>query len=222
MCICGPDQRKEDLLESLAVEAHARGLSLLLADLPGQGGSAGPRRTGRYDIETAISCWVDFLIARDDVAASAIALFGIGAGGALATRGAVTDDRFAAVVCDGGVWDLLERAFVADHIAGGSGWSPRSNPNFARSSIARSIRCPVLVAWGARDGCDAALVVDCCQRLRESGLNIDWRIFEAPVASAGDDPGDFDGPDEAPAGGDPLVNAFVLDWMADRLGAIRR
>jgi len=68
ICVGGPDHFKEEHLYRMPRHAHARGLSLLLVDLPGQG--ALPRRSGvggKYCIENSISDWVDFLTARADV-----------------------------------------------------------------------------------------------------------------------------------------------------------
>ena len=61
ICIGGPDHLKEEHLYKMPRHAHARKLSLLVVDLPGQG--VCPRRdnmVGPHDVETSISCWIDY------------------------------------------------------------------------------------------------------------------------------------------------------------------
>ena len=206
ICFGGLGQFKEEFLHSLPRYAHGRGLSLLLIDLPGQRSAASQDpRLGRYDIETAISGWVDYLTARDDVDPQRIAIFGDGLGAALATRGASLDDRFAAAVCDAGIWDLHERAFLAGSAAGGK----RPFDQLCSNSIARNIRCPILVTIGEHDWLDAGHVTGCCQALRAAGLAIDLKIFAAAETAAA--PAHMDNP--------TIGYEFIFDWIADRLGS---
>jgi hypothetical protein len=213
ICFGGPDTFKEEFLHSLPRYAHRRGLSLLLVDLPGlRPGAWSDARLGRFDIETAISGWVDYLIARDDVDAGKIAVFGDGLGAAFATRGASLDDRFAAAVCDGGIWDLHERAFLAGNIASSGCGSKAGFEKLCGASIARNIRCPILVTIGEHDWLDPGHVTGCCQALRAGGLDIDLKIFTVAETAAG--PAHVDNP--------TIGNEFIFDWIADRLGGSAR
>jgi dienelactone hydrolase len=210
LCFGGPDHFKEEFLHSLPRYAHRRGLSLLLVDLPGQTGRAtrDPERS-RYDIETAISGWVDFLVERGDVDPGRIAIFGDGLGASLASRGASLDDRFAAAVCDGGIWDLHERAFLADRVSGrADAGMPEQFAKLCTASIARDIRCPILVTIGEHDWLDAGRVSGCCEAMRSSGLDIELKVFTAAETAAG--PAHMDNP--------TIGNEFIFDWIADRLG----
>jgi dienelactone hydrolase len=209
LCFGGPDHFKEEFLHSLPRHAHRRGLSLLLVDLPDQAGRApAERRLGRYDIETAVSTWVDFLVGRDDVDPSAIAIFGDGLGASFATRAASLDDRFAAAVCDGGLWDLHERAFLTGRMSARSDSAkPHDFATLCATSIARSVRCPMLVTIGERDWLDAGRVTACCEVMRSSGLDIDLKVFTAAETAAG--PSHLDNP--------TIGNEFIFDWIADRL-----
>jgi dienelactone hydrolase len=214
MCIGAPDQYKEEHLYRMPRYAHERGLSLLLVDLPGQGIRRSEQRvSGRYDIETAVSTWLDYLTERSEVDAGKIAVFGDGLGAPLATRAAGFDDRFAAAVCDAGIWDLHERAFLALRLPGGA-----AGGNFAddidqlcRGSIARTVKCPILVALGEHDWLDASHVRRCCEVFAARGQDIDLKIFSASETAASH--AQLDNP--------TIGNEFIFDWIADRLGRKR-
>jgi hypothetical protein len=205
LCVAGPGQRKADVLRSLRTHAQAHRFFLLVVDLPGLDCAGGRGHlNASFVVEAAISAWVDYLMRRNDVQPDAIALFGNGCGADLATRGAASDDRFAAVVCDGGVRDFLERGFAANHFAGGG--QPGGHRRFEGSSIARTIRCPVLVTREADDLAEPDLVIQLGHSLREAGLNIAWRIFDDGETTA------------TSVVGSPVVNAAAFGWLADQLG----
>jgi len=214
ICVGAPDHFKEEHLYRMPRYAHERGLSLLLVDLPGQGhGHHQGRSFGRYDLETEISNWTDWLVDRGDVDPRRIAIFGDGLGASFATRGAAFDDRLAAAVCDAGIWELHERAFLAARLSGGA-----ASANFAgdieklcRSSVARTIKCPILVALGEHDWLDVRHVTRCCEALVADGLDIDLKIFSAAETAASH--GQFDNP--------TIGNEFIFDWIADRLARKR-
>ena len=215
ICVGAADQYKEEHLCRLVRHAHARGLALLLVDLPGQG----HRRIldegfGRYDIETAISGWVDFLTERRDVNARKIGILGEGLGAALATRGASFDDRLAVAVCDAGIWDLHERAFVASRISGAEPMSCELGEDvekLCRTSAAARIRCPILVALGEADWLDADHVRTCCEALSATGRDVELKVFSADETAASH--AQLDNPS--------VANEFIFDWIADRLGQLR-
>ena len=92
-------------------------MSLLAVDLLGAGaGSPFEEVVGRSDLETAIGHIADYLIERGDVDADRIAIVADGWGSSFVARGIAFDDRFAAAVCDGGIWDIHEQAFLRDRI----------------------------------------------------------------------------------------------------------
>lgn len=215
ICIGAPDQYKEEHLCRLPRYAHDRELSLLLIDLPGQGHQRLPDRAfGRYDIETAISTWMDYLVERDDVDPGRIAVLGDGLGAAFATRGASFDDRFAAAVCDAGIWGLHERAFLATRMSGSAASQDFADDidRLCRSSTARSIRCPILVALGEHDWLDADHVTRCCNALIADGLKIDLKIFSASETAAS----------HAQQDNPTIGSEFVFDWIADKVARRRK
>ena len=93
-------------------------MSVLAVDLLGAGASARFEDVvGRSDLEATIGQIMDYLVERDDVDEHRIAILADGWGSSFVARGIAFDDRFAAAVCDGGIWDLHERAFLRDRIA---------------------------------------------------------------------------------------------------------
>jgi dienelactone hydrolase len=215
ICIGAPDQYKEEHLYRMPRYAHERGLSLLLIDLPGQGHQRLPERAfGRYDVETAISTWIDYLVERDDVDSGRIAVLGEGLGAAFATRGASFDDRFAAAVCDAGIWELHERAFLAARMSGSTASEDFADDidRLCRSSTARNIRCPILVALGEHDWLDADHVKRCCNALAAGGLKIELKIFSASETAAS----------HAQRDNPTIGSEFIFDWITDHLTRRRK
>jgi pimeloyl-ACP methyl ester carboxylesterase len=215
LCIGGQDQYKEEHLCRMPRYAHDRGMALLLVDLPGFGHRRGSDEGfGRYDIETAISGWVDFLEARRDVNARKIVILGDSLGAALATRAACFDSRFAAAICDAGIWDLHERAFLAARMSGAQTMRDGIDDHvdlLCRSSIAARIDCPMLVALGEHDGLDADHVRRCCDALADTGCDIEFNVFCNTDAAALQPQGDYP----------TVANEFIFDWIADRMAKLR-
>jgi hypothetical protein len=121
-------------------------------------------------------------------------------------RGVSLDNRFAAVVCDGGIWDMHERAFLMNRIsrdgAGGvgieGGW------------LGQRFHCPVLVTMGGQGWLESGVVTDLFERLKPHHPDISLKIFERSETAATQ--GHYDNP--------TLANEFIFDWVADRLDSI--
>jgi dienelactone hydrolase len=206
ICIGGTDYCKEEHLHGMPRYAHDRGMSLLIVDLPGQGFDQCDRRLGRGALEWAVSSCVDFLIAREDVDERRLAIFGLGVGASFATRAAALDHRFAAAVCDGGILDLHERAFTIGRfgIGAGSASIGANIRKYSRDSIARGIKCPILVAPGQRGWLEAGDVAKFCNALKGQDATINLRSCAA-----------FEADLENPA----LGNEYIFDWISTRLDA---
>ncbi len=209
ICFGGPASCKEEHLSTMPRHALARGLSLLLVDLPGQGAIPQKRNIGRHDIEISISHCVDYLIARGDVDAQRIAIYGDGLGAAFASRAAALDHRFAAAVCDGGIWDLRERAFLLGWLSDdGEADDVRAQlRKLSRFGIARRIRCPMLVALSEQDPAHAGETAELIDIYRDAGLDIRVRSFTGHEGAA------LPGQSVNPA----IDNDFIYDWIAARL-----
>jgi dienelactone hydrolase len=206
ICIGEPGQRKEEYLYKVARYASERGISLLAVDLFGAG--ADPQfeqAVGRSDLETTIGHIMDYLVERHDVDAERIAILADGWGSSFVARGIAFDDRFAAAVCDGGVWDLHERAFLLSRLN-----LPNANLDSRRafSKVGRNIKCPVLISTGEQGWLEAERVRDMVDDLKAEGCNMTLKIFSAEETAAA----------HAHADNPTLANEFIFDWIGARLG----
>lgn len=213
VCVGGQGHFKDGHLHTLLRQARARGLSLLLIDLPGQGASPRNKVSVRFEVETAISCCVDYLTARDDVDERRIAIFGNGLGAAFAARAASLDDRFAASVSDAGIWDMHERVSTMTWMSGDN----------AKDAIGAEIRrmqrhggltkigCPTLVTFGERDWLDIGHATEMCRVLRQSGADVTLKVFSAAETAAS----------HAQTDNPTIGNEFIFDWIAARLSTVQ-
>jgi dienelactone hydrolase len=202
VCIGEPGHCKEEFLFKAARHARERGISLLAVDLLGPGNGAGYAEVaGRPDLETSISAVMDFLAMRDDVDDRRIAILGDGAGSSFVARGIAMDHRYAAAVCDGGLWEMRERAFLNGR-AGRSGSDAWHGSRF---------HCPVLITVGEQGWLKRDDVIDLFERLKARQPGVSLKIFASEETAASQ--GHHDNP--------TLANEFVFDWIADRLDSAR-
>lgn len=204
ICIGEPGHRKEEFLHKTVRYARDRGMSLLAVDLLGpDGGVRFGEVVGRSDLETAIGSVLDYLSTRDDVDETRIAILADGGGSSFVARGIAMDDRLAAAVCDGGIWDLLERNFLRRR-------APQQNevaPPSWYPSVAQTFKCPVLVTVGEDGWLEADRVSDLINQLRTNRQDVSLKIFRASETAS--QQGHVDNPS--------LANEFIFDWIADRL-----
>src|SRR5262249_40355547 len=162
-----PGQRKEEYLYKIARHAGERGMALLAVDLFGSGPHAQFEQiAGRSDLEATVGHIMDYLVERDDVDRKRIASLADGWGSAFVARGLAFDDRVAAAVCDGGIWDLHERAFLIDREAEVGSATVR---RLGLARAARNIHCPVLIAAGERGWLKAERVRELYDHLQADG-----------------------------------------------------
>jgi dienelactone hydrolase len=206
VCMGDPGHRKEEYLFKVARHARERGMSLLAVDLLGSDGAEFDKVVGRHDLETSLGCVMDYLTTRDDVDQHRIAILGDGAGSSFVARGVALDNRFAAVVCDGGIWDMHERAFLMNRLSPDGAASDR----FERSWRGHRFHCPVLITAGGQGWLKSEIVTDLFERLKTHHPGISLKIFESSETAAAQ--GHCDNP--------TLANEFIFDWFADRLESI--
>jgi dienelactone hydrolase len=207
VCFGGVEVSKDELLHKMSRDALARGLSLLLVDLPGHGVSAWQKQeASQRDIEVPIGRCFDYLLDRTDVDESRIALFGQGFGSTYASRVASLDHRFAAAVCDGGIWNENRKPFMINWISGvKSHVKPRRSPHF---QLARKINCPFLVVAGDCDFLEVKDAVSLHSHCKRSGIDMDLLVLSAEQPSWLSE--------------DQISNAargkeFIFDWIATKL-----
>ena len=176
-------------------------MALLAVDLLGAGaGETFDDVVGRPDLETVLGHVMDYLVQRADVDQRRVAVFGDGGSSSFVARGIAFDDRYAAAVCDGGIWDLHERAFLQDRL-------PDSTAALPLSRAARNIRCPVLIPIGERGWLKAERVRELYELLCAARRDVTLKIFKSEETAAMQ--GHADNP--------TLANEYIFDWIAARL-----
>lgn len=204
ICIGEPGQHKEEYLYKVARYAGERGMALLAVDLLGAGQDARfDQIVGRSDLEMTVGHVMDYLVERGDIDWKRIAIMADGCGSSFVARGIAFDDRFRAAVCDGGIWDLHERAFLM-------GRTPVETELIRQgfSRVARNIKCPVLISAGERGWLKAERVRELFDLLKAEGRDVTLKIFTTGETAATQ--GHADNP--------TLANEYIFDWVATRLG----
>ena len=205
VCMGDPGHRKEEFLFKVARHARERGMSLLAVDLLGSRvGGEFDEIFGRRDLESSIGHVMDYLTTRVDVDERKIALVGDAAGSSFVARGVALDHRFAAAVCDGGLWDMHERAFLANRLS--SDGRERRGGDVSWPGL--RFHCPVLVTMGGQGWLNGGVIAEMFERLKIHHQDIALKIFENSETAAAQ--GHHDNP--------TLANEFIFDWVADRLG----
>jgi alpha-beta hydrolase superfamily lysophospholipase len=103
----GFDGDQEELYPTV-LAAQRRGYSVLTFEGPGQGEVVRLQHLYfRANWESVVTPVLDYLQNRTDVDRARIALWGISMAGYLAPRAAAFDGRLAALICDGGVYDIV-------------------------------------------------------------------------------------------------------------------
>jgi hypothetical protein len=204
ICIGEPGHRKEEYLYKMTRYAGERGIALLAVDLLGSGtGAEFDDVVGRADLETSLSHIMDHIVTRDDVDKTRIAVLGDSSGSFVA-RGVALDHRFAAAVCDGGIWDLHEREFLTKRIKSRDA-DAFSGMDQGRASSAP--KCPVLITIGEHGWLEADHVSDLFAQIKADRSDSTLKIFRGPETAASQ--GHIDNP--------TLANEFIFDWLATRL-----
>ena len=225
ICMGGLDSLKDEMWFMQAHGALQRGMSVLMIDGPGQGGTL--RRHGlvaRHDTEVPIGACIDYLETRDDVDATRIAVCGSSLGGYYAARAASYEHRIAAAVSHGAIWsipDLWSHAGedhgLADHIKWVLGGTTvrealDNAAPFTLDGALEHMRCPYLIVHGGFD----VLGVTQAQRVydyaRSKGVDVTLRLVGA------DETGAEHCQHDNPTRGQELVG----DWLADRFGIDQR
>jgi dienelactone hydrolase len=209
ICIGEPGHRKEEFLFKVAHHACERGIALLAVDLLGEGTEVRFEEIlQRHKLESAINSFADYLAGRDDVDADRIAILGDNWSSSFVARGIAFDQRFAAAVCDGGVWDAHERAFIRKRALAVAQDTDR---NWETNRLLRSIQCPVLVTVGEKGWLESDRVIELTDQVRAGGHELTLKIFRQHETAAAQ--GHLDNP--------TLANEFIFDWIASRLRRVR-
>ena len=205
VCLGGVDLCKDELLYTMRRSAAGNGLSLLLIDLPNY-------EATDENIEASAGRWVDYLLARGDIDPSRIALYGDGLGSSLATGIASRDHRFAAAVCDGGLWERHELIFAIGRI--GCDQAAPGDQVWMAGVVhsAAMLKCPSLMTIGQHDHIAVENAIDVHESCKRSGAPLDLKVFSTEETAAS--PGHIDNP--------TLAKEYVFDWLRRKLGTTVR
>ena len=217
----GLDSFKDELWFMVGRGALQRGMSVLMVDGPGQGGTLRRHKlTTRYDYEVPVGRCIDYLETRDDVDTSRIAVSGSSLGGYYAARAGAMEPRVAACVSHGAIWDLHEawQTRGDDHgLAGHIRWVfggktmaevQEINKPFTLRGALENMKCPYLILHGGHDvlGVDRAKTV--YEYAKKHGLDVTLRFVTEEETGAEHCQHDN------PTIGQELLN----DWLADQFG----
>lgn len=227
ICFGGADEYKDELLHEMPRHAFPRGLSLLLVDMPGQGGSLRRRQLhAKLETEKPVGACIDYLLSRGDVDPERIGLYGASLGGFYAPRAASFEHRLACVVSDGAVWNQLsdrgwlEAFYERDPeslnvrqfmwLTGTKSWEEamEATKDFRLEGVIDKIRCPYLIVHGEHDFLGPDLGETSARYAKSKGVDVTYKLFSAEETGAAHC--QMDNP--------TLGQEFICDWIADQLG----
>ncbi|WMS41406.1 alpha/beta hydrolase [Acuticoccus sp. MNP-M23] len=225
ICFGGLDSIKDEMWFMQAHGALQRGISVLMVDLPGQGGTL--RRhglTARADTEVPVSACIDYLLTRDDVDADRIGCCGSSMGGYYAARAGCYEKRLAAVIAHGAIWSVHEMwgdkddSFgLAMHIRWVMGGKTMAEAletakAFTLEGHIGHMSCPFLVLHGGHDVLTVKAATQTYEAAVAEGVDATLRIV-APEET---------GAEHCQHDNPTLGQEILADWLADRFGIDQR
>lgn len=221
----GLDSFKEELYFMVARGALERGISCLLVDGPGQGGTLRREKIcTRPDYEVPVGYCIDYLATRDDVDMSRIALSGSSLGGYYAARAGSREHRLAAVVSHGAIWDLYdlwrdrgEDFGIAGHIkwvfgANSMAEALEKTKAFRLQGELENMQCPYLIVHGGHDVLGVRQAQQVADYASTHGVNVTLRFVTEEETGA--EHCQHDNP--------TLGMELIGDWLADVFGMDQR
>ncbi|TWA70108.1 alpha/beta hydrolase family protein DUF1100 [Azospirillum brasilense] len=221
----GLDSIKDEMWFMSARAPVQRGMSVLMIDGPGQGGTL--RRHGipnRADYEVPVGAMIDYLYTRNDIDRDRIAVCGSSLGGFYAARAASYEHRIAAVISHGAVWDVNELwgeanegHGLADHIKWVFGVSSmreafEKGRDFKLEGHIDKIRCPYLICHGGSDVLSVRQATQVHEYAKAHGVDVTLEMVS--VEETGAEHCQHDNP--------TIGQEKMADWLADRLGIDQR
>jgi pimeloyl-ACP methyl ester carboxylesterase len=221
----GLDSIKDEMWFMQARGALQRGISVLMIDGPGQGGTL--RRHGvvsRHDYEVPVGRCIDYLETRSDIDVNKIAVCGSSLGGYYAARAASYEHRIAACVSHGAIWDVSamvggrdETWGLANHFKWVMGvGSMRELPNAVRDfhleGALDHMKCPYLIVHGGYDVLGVKQAAQVADYAKSKGVNVIFRVVGE----------DETGADHCQHDNPTLGQELVADWLVSQFGLDER
>jgi dienelactone hydrolase len=217
----GLDSIKDEMWFMQGHAALQRGISVLMIDGPGQGGTL--RRHGittRPDYEVPIGRCIDYLETRSDVDSRRIAVCGSSLGGYYAARAGSYEHRLAATISHGAIWSIPdlwanadENHGLADHIKWVFGAPSvkaaleKARP-FTLDGALENMTCPYLIVHGGYDVLGVRQAQQVYDYAKSHGVDVTLRYVTQEETGA--EHCQHDNP--------TIGQALMMDWLADRFG----
>ncbi len=221
----GLDSIKDEMWFMQAHGALQRGISVLMIDGPGQGGTLRRHKLPtRYDYEVPVGKCIDYLATRSDVDMSRVAVCGSSLGGYYAARAGSMEPRIAACISHGAIWDIGERWKTRgdDHaLAGHITWVFGAKNMAGAAEIAKpfklegvldNMKCPYLIIHGGHDVLGVEAVNTVYNYAKSKGIDVTLRLTSEEETGA--DHCQHDNP--------TLGQELMIDWLADRFAIDQR
>jgi acetyl esterase/lipase len=217
----GLDSFKDEMWFMVGRGALQRGISVLMVDGPGQGGTLRRHQLPtRYDYEVPVGACIDWLAQRDDIDMTRLAVSGSSLGGYYAARAGAMEPRLAAAISHGAIWDIHERWKKRDDnhgLAGHIRWVFGARSMAEATEIAKPfklegvldhMKCPYLIIHGGHDVLGVQAVQQVYDYARKVGVDVTMRLTNA----------DETGAEHCQHDNPTLGQELMLDWLADKFG----
>jgi hypothetical protein len=225
ICMGGLDSIKDEMWFMQAHGALQRGISVLMIDGPGQGGTL--RRhgiTNRFDYEVPIGRCIDYLATRSDVDMARIAICGSSLGGYYAARAGCYEHRLAACISHGAIWSVTdlwgnatEEHGLAEHIKWVFGARSMKEAmvkarGFTLEGHLEHMKCPYLVLHGGHDVLTVSQARKVYDYGKAKGVDVTLRLVDE----------DETGAEHCQHDNPTIGQELMTDWLADRFGIDHR
>jgi dienelactone hydrolase len=221
----GLDSIKDEMWFMQAHGMLQRGISVLMIDGPGQGGTLRRHKVPtRHDYEVPIGRCIDYLLTRDDVEAKRIAVCGSSLGGYYAARAGCYEHRLSAAISHGAIWSIqelwanaTEDHGLADHITWVFGASSmkeaieKAEP-FKLEGHLENMRCPYLIVHGGFDVLGVSSAQTVHDYAKAKGVDVTLRLVSE----------DETGAEHCQHDNATIGQELMADWLADRFGVDQR
>ncbi len=221
ICMGGLDSIKDEMWFMQAHGCLQRGISVLMVDIPGQGGTLRRHKVAaRPDTEVPIGRCIDWLVQRADVDPARIAVCGSSLGGYYAARAGCYEKRLAACISHGAVWsvpelwaDKGEEFGLAPHIRWVFGSKTMAEAHVAMQPFVleghlEHMTCNWLILHGGHDVLTVTAATKAHDYAKARGVKVDMRILQPEETGA-----------EHCQHDNPTIGQEVMcDWLADLFG----
>ena len=219
ICMGGLDSIKDEMWFMQAHGAVQRGISVLMIDGPGQGGTLRRHKIPtRPDYEVPIGRCIDYLETRKDIDHSRIAVCGSSLGGYYAARAGCYEHRLSAAISHGAIWSIpdlwataTEEHGLADHIK----WVlaaktvkealEKAKP-FTLEGHLENMKCPYLIVHGGFDVLGVSQASRVHDYAKSKGVDVTLRFVTE----------DETGAEHCQHDNATIGQELMADWLADR------